>query len=253
MYVPQNNANAAFQLAGGNSLTGLGNWYLVGSPANGQVPAPTVAGYSIAKFIPQAFEAASQVGAQGPVSPDALSNVSAWPGTASLTPAQVAALPAGIAAAAATAAGSSTGGCGAKPDLFKIPLGPSITACNGKAIFGGAMIAVGGAVTIIGLALLVVAGIEGKGPAGFLKAPAEAVGTVVGLGKLGKAAGAAEAAGAGASRAPAAPRSTEGAADLGQREVPGPGTLPSREQIAASRRRYERAQRMAPAANEQPF
>jgi hypothetical protein len=161
---PQQNADEAFSLAGGNSLSNLGPWALSSSPANGVIPSPTVNGYSIVPYLAQAYTATSMVSALGPASPSQIANTSSWPGTPNLSNAQIAALPANLAAETA-AGGTVTGtGCNASTTSIGIPHVVTITACQLKGFLGGACIAGGGALMVTGLALVIVAAGKGKGP-----------------------------------------------------------------------------------------
>ena len=180
---PVTNARLAYKLAGGNSLSGLGNWALSASPQSGVVPTPTAnygtvngkatpINYTILPYMPEAIAASQEVGTFGPAPMSALSNTSTWPHNTSsplpLTAAQEKAL--GI------TGGQSPGnaqGCGQKGNLFKVPLGPQITWCEVKALGGGLAIAGGGLMMVVGLALMVVAGLENNGPARVIVQPAQ--------------------------------------------------------------------------------
>lgn len=161
---PQAQASAAYNLAGGNSLSGLSSaWYI--DPATLQ---PTKPGnYSITKYLPSALAAADQVQTSGPLPASTLANASAWPSystsSANLT-------------ASLSTSGTSTTGCGGKPPVFGGVLGIGrITACNAKALGGGALVALGGVIIIAGLGLIIVAGLEGHGPAAPLVRTATSV------------------------------------------------------------------------------
>lgn len=172
---PEENARQAFALAGGNSLSNLGPWALTSSPKAGYLPLPTVQGYSIAPYLPTAYVAAQEVGTSGPASSSEIANVSSWPSAASntLSPSQLMGLPRGVLTAAAVSSGAVSG-CGSKVgsnpgepnQVFTIPhTSAGITYCNLKAIGGGLMMAGGALMMVIGLGLVVVAGLEGHGPA----------------------------------------------------------------------------------------
>jgi hypothetical protein len=161
---PQANANEAFSLAGGNSLSGLGNWALSPSPQSGVIPSPTVQGYSIAPYLAQAAVAAQQVALLKPAPASQIANSSSWPGTAGATAAEEASLPADVQSAILTASWVAGGGCNALGNVFSV-LGFTFTYCQAKGLLGGLAIAGGGGLMIVGLSLIVVAGLKGKGPA----------------------------------------------------------------------------------------
>ena len=179
---PQQNADEAYRIAGGNSLSGLGNWALSWNGQANSIPTPTanegqVGGklvpinYTIAPWIPESIAAASAA-SLSPASPNQIANVNAWPKTTTS--------PLPLSASSAAQLGLSGGvgpgnaqGCGTKGNLFKIPLGPQITWCEVKALGGGLAIAGGGLMMIIGLSLMVVAGLENKGPARVIVQPAQ--------------------------------------------------------------------------------
>ena len=193
---PQAQADATFDLAGGNSLSGLGNWALTPSPQPGTVPQPTVNGYSIVKYLAQAYTATAMVGTLGPAPASQIANESAWPGTPAGTSAQLAALPASLTSAVAGSS-SSTGGCG-DPNQNGGPnvwggtsiLGqsviPQFTKCQAKGLLGGLAIAGGGMLMVTGLALIVVAGLRGKGPTVPLVQTAQATMRLPGIRNLAR-------------------------------------------------------------------
>jgi hypothetical protein len=168
---PQAQANASFNLAGGNSLSGLGNWALSPSPAAGTIPSPTKNGYSIVPWLAQAATAVSMVGSLGPASASQIANENSWPATPADTSAQLSALPATLTAAISSGSGGGNGGCGALGNVFtgtSLPLVgsifPTFTRCEAKGLLGGVAIAGGGALIVTGLALLIVAAGKGQGP-----------------------------------------------------------------------------------------
>ena len=172
---PQAQAKATYELAGGNSLSGLGNWKLSPSPQNGTVPTPTVPGYSIYAWLAQAAVAVQQVGVMGPAPASQIANERAWPGTAGATAAEEAALPASIQAVLLSAAqGQGGGGCGTLKPVFSA-LGVTFTRCEAKGLLGGLAIAGGGGLMIVGLALVIVAAGKGKGPLSGVVQTASAV------------------------------------------------------------------------------
>lgn len=168
---------ATFSLAGGNSLGGLSNWG--GGQWNGQngtLPSFTEPGYAsaFAKSLPQAAAAVGQVGTFGPAPVSATSQAANWPGTSG----GAAVTTGGFTSPAALSAAVTppVSGCGAiinkdnpaQPhQLFTIPhtsLGP--TYCQLKAIKGATLLGIGSAVCIFGVALVVIAGLGSKTPAG---------------------------------------------------------------------------------------
>jgi len=161
---PQQNADYAFSLAGGNSLSNLGPWALSSSPQSGVVPSPTVSGYSIAPYLAQAAVAAQQVTLLKPAPASQIANSSSWPGTAGATAAEEASLPADVQSAILDASQVAGGGCNALGNVFSV-LGFTFTYCQAKGLLGGLAIAGGGGLMIVGLSLIVVAGLKGKGPA----------------------------------------------------------------------------------------
>lgn len=161
---PQQNADYAFSLAGGNSLSNLGPWALSSSPQSGVVPSPTVSGYSIAPYLAQAAVAAQQVTLLKPAPASQIANSSSWPGTAGATAAEEASLPADVQSAILDASQVAGGGCNALGNVFSV-VGVTFTRCEAKGLLGGLAIAGGGGLMIVGLSLIVVAGLKGKGPA----------------------------------------------------------------------------------------
>jgi hypothetical protein len=176
---PQDQANAAYQLVGGNNLTGLSNWFLGASPKQGVVPSPTVSGYQITPYMPQALSAASEVGTFGPAPASQIAQASTWPGT---TPLGSALTSGGDTSLNSTAAGilnaaTNPQGCQSKGNVFKtggvIGVGSfSFTYCELKALMGGLAIAAGGVIIIIGMASLVVGSLGGRGKGAAAIAPA---------------------------------------------------------------------------------
>lgn len=158
---PQAQANAAYNLAGGNSLSGLGNWNLSASPGNGATPTPLSSPqtYTIVPYLPQAAAAAAQVGTFGPAPTSTVSAVQSWP--TSGRPSVVAGGYANGPATSATLTSAQTGGgCGAKGNVFNFGGvagvgGFSFTYCNLKAVVGGFTLVAGAAVMVIGVAILV--------------------------------------------------------------------------------------------------
>jgi hypothetical protein len=188
---PQAQANATFDLAGGNSLSGLGNWKLAASPDNGTVPQPTANGYSITPWLAQAATAVGMVGTLGPAPASQIANETAWPGTPADTSAQLAALPASLTSAVASS--SSGTGCGSLGNVFtgtSLPVVgsiiPTFTRCQAKGLLGGLAIAGGGMLMVTGLALIVVAGLRGKGPAVPLVQTAQATMRLPGIRNLAR-------------------------------------------------------------------
>ena len=175
---PQDQANAAYQLAGGNELVGLSNWALAASPLNGVTPTPTAGGASIAQFIPEAMSAAAEVGSFGPASASQIAQAGTWPGATplgsalsgggtSITPPVQKLNPkaqAIINAATGHGCGEKVGpNPGAPHNIFTIPhTSAGLTYFQAKAMIGGLAIASGGVVMIIGLASLVVGSLGGR-------------------------------------------------------------------------------------------
>jgi hypothetical protein len=66
---------------------------------------------------------------------------------------------------------ASGGGCGAASPVISpakiagVTVFPGLSACNAKALKGGALTALGGTIALLGVALIVVSGFAGKGPA----------------------------------------------------------------------------------------
>ena len=169
---PQEQANAAYKLAGGNSLSNLQPWALTSSPASGVTPVGSTASIgknTLAPYIPSAMSAASEVGTFGPASASQIGQASAWPGASPLGNA----LSSG-GGLNATAQGiiNQTGGCntkGAKGDGVVFGTGGiagvgsfKFTYCELKALIGGLSIAGGGLLIVIGLASLVVGSLGGR-------------------------------------------------------------------------------------------
>jgi len=183
---PLTNAKAAFARAGGNTLKGLGAWALtppgdaslagVNQPNPypwGTIPPPLYAGYTkngtwhplnyalTAAQIAQAVYAYAQVQAFGAATSSELQG-QGWGTTGgSLTANQVD--PSGT-LADTSGAGE---GCGSKAPIFSFDLKITtitLSACQGKAILGGVLTALGGGVLLLGGALIVVSGLAGKGP-----------------------------------------------------------------------------------------
>ena len=163
---PDAQARAAYNLAGGNSLSGLSNWALAASPAAGQAPTPTVQGYSITPWLPQAAAAAAAVGTFGPAQASQTGSVNSWPSSGGPS-VMAGGYGSGTPTATLTSAPGGTG-CGAKGTIFKVPLGPSFTYCNLKAFVGGLALVAGGAIAIVGVGLIIVAATGSKipGPVG---------------------------------------------------------------------------------------
>lgn len=173
---PSAQANATYQLAGGNALSGLSNWNLSSSPANGIVPTPLSkpSKYSITPWLPQAAAAVGQVGTFGPAPAATTAQASNWPANGG--PSVTASSGGYVQSATLTAATSNASGCSSKGNVFGeggfLGIGSfSFTYCNLKALTGGLVIMAGGAIGIFGIAMIVVAGLGGKGPA----APAQSV------------------------------------------------------------------------------
>jgi hypothetical protein len=188
---PQAQANATFDLAGGNSLSGLGNWALSPSPQNGTVPTPTSSGYDITPYLAQAATATAMVGTMGPAPASQIANENAWPGTPTsglVTPTSGGLLGQGVTASsssgssAASSSSGSSAGCNALGNIsvFGYTL---LTRCQTKGLLGGLAIAGGGALMIVGLSLIVVAGLKGKGPAAPLVQTAQGAASVGGWAK----------------------------------------------------------------------
>lgn len=178
---PQDQANAAYQLAGGNSLAGLGNWHLAASPAQGAVPPPTVSGDSIAPYLPQAISAASQVGTFGPAPASQIAQASTWPGSSALGSALA---PGGSKltpqAQAIIDTATQSAGCGQKigsnsgapHNIFTIPhTSAGLTYCQAKGILGALAMSAGGIIVVIGLASLIVGSLGGRSKGAAAIAP----------------------------------------------------------------------------------
>lgn len=176
---PQAQANAAYQLAGGNSLSGLSNWNLSASPANGQTPTPlsNPGTYTIVPYLAQALAAAQAVGTFGPATA-ASTSAGGWPKGGG--PSVVAG---GYQSATLTSAQLQNGppDCNTKgPNhdgiVVKIggsipvvgSLGPSITYCQLKAWTGAGLLVAGGILALAGIGVIVVStfGAKASGPLG---------------------------------------------------------------------------------------
>ncbi len=175
---PQDQANAAYQLAGGNELVGLSNWALAASPRSGSIPTPESGGASIAPFIPEAMSAASEVGTFGPASASQIAQASAWPGSTPLGSAinNTGGTKLNPKAQAIIDAAVSAPGCSKKPPIFKtggvLGVGSfQITACQAKAITGGFMVVSGGLFLLIGMASLIVGSFGGRSSGAAAIAP----------------------------------------------------------------------------------
>jgi hypothetical protein len=196
LQAPVSNAQQAFAKAGGNTLAGLQNWALtppgqtslggVNQPNPypwGTVPPAADAGYyQNGTFVPhnynltaakiaQALYAYAQVMAFGPATQSELNSSNGW-GTTGLT---ATATQVSADDTSPDDSGSQTGGgCSAidpktgKPGVvFSINLkiaSLTLNKCQGKAILGGVLTALGGGVLLLGGALIVVSGLAGKGP-----------------------------------------------------------------------------------------
>jgi hypothetical protein len=157
---PQKQADAAYQLAGGNSLQGLSNWALSASPKQGETPTPIMGGASIANYIPSGIAAASEVGTFGPAPASQIAQASTWPGASALGSALAPGSPGPLGSqtrAQAMAAGSASAakGCAAKGKVFGFGGvlgvgGFSFTHCQLKALIGGLAVAGGALVMVIG-------------------------------------------------------------------------------------------------------
>lgn len=189
---PAAQAAATYNLAGGNSLSGLSNW---GGGSwdgqNGSVPNFTEAGYAsaFAAHLPQAAAAVGQVGTFGPAPASTTAQASKWPGTSGGPAVEAGGYSSSATLTAATT--PPTSGCGsyvgsnpAEPNqIFTIPhTSWGITMCNWKAIKGGTILAAGAGLCVFSVALIVIAGLGQKTPVG------RALETVVGGKVAGKAA-----------------------------------------------------------------
>ena len=177
---PQDQANAVYKLAGGNSLSNLQPWALTSSPASGVTPVGSTASVgqnTLAPYIPSAMAAASEVGTFGPASPSQIAQASAWPGASPLGNA----LSSGGSSLNSTAQGiinkAVTGsGCSAKGNVFSTGgvagVGSfTFTYCELKALLGGLSIAAGGIVMVIGFASLIVGSLGGRSKGAAAIAP----------------------------------------------------------------------------------
>jgi hypothetical protein len=186
---PQAQANAAYQLAGGNELVGLQNWALTSSPANGEVPLGSTASVgqnTLKPYIPAAMAAASEVGTFGPAAASQIAQGSTWPGASPLGSALAGGGanygPAANLASDTTATSGCDGKVGGNPgaphNLFTIPhTSAGLTFCQAKAMLGGLSMAAGGFLVVVGLITLVTGG-KGGGIAGKVVAMAGPVGKV---------------------------------------------------------------------------
>jgi hypothetical protein len=170
---PQDQADAAYKMAGGNALTNLQPWALTASPANGVVPLGSTASIgknTLAPYLPEAISAASEVGTFGPAPASQIAQASAWPGASPLG----SALSSGgdtsgsSTAAAIISAATTSSGCSEKGNVFGeggfLGIGSfSFTYCELKALVGGLTLAAGGVVIVIGMASLIVGSLGGKG------------------------------------------------------------------------------------------
>ena len=191
---PQANADAAYRLAGGNTLSGLHNWALQWNGKPNSVPTPTTSmglvngrerrvNYTIAPYIPAAAAAATAVEALGPAPASSIANVSAWPSRGvPITGAGSVAAQLASASVPSTTTKPGTYMCNGTVFSWKLPLvgGPSLTWCQVKALFGGLELVAGGALCLFGLALVVYAGLERKGPAAPIVLAAAQTGRAVG-------------------------------------------------------------------------
>lgn len=196
---PQDQANAAYKLVGGNSLANLQPWALTSSPAAGVVPVGSTASIgknTLAPYMPAAISAASEVGTFGPAPASAIAQASAWPGASPLGNALSSGgnTSSSSAASAAARMSSSSSGCstkGANGDGVVTKFGGvlgvggvTLTYCELKALVGGLCIAAGGVVIVLGMASLIVGSLGGRGAGAKSIAPtvvvAQAAGRVVG-------------------------------------------------------------------------
>ena len=173
---PQDQANAAYQLAGGNELVGLQNWALTPSPGQGVVPLGSTASTgknTLAPFMAQALAAAGEVGSFGPAPASQIAQASTWPGSSALGGALTSGGDTSSAAATASAtalltAATATSGCSAKGNAFGeggvAGIGKfEFTYCELKALIGGLTLAAGATIVVIGMATLIVGGLGSKG------------------------------------------------------------------------------------------
>lgn len=177
---PQDQANAAYQLAGGNQLVGLQNWALTPSPKSGQVPLGSTASVgqnTLAKFLPSAISAASEVGTFGPAPASQIAQASNWPGASPLGSAltsggsasgSVAGVPYSeshtVYATSGVTCSEKASGPGAGSALgIAFKLGPvGVTWCQLKAVLGGLTLTAGGVLMAVGMASLIVGSLGGR-------------------------------------------------------------------------------------------
>jgi hypothetical protein len=191
---PLQNAQAAFSLAGGNTLAGLRAWAL--TPPGGQsltgitqpkpypwgtVPPQSAddAGYTdpnTGKFVPfnynltasqvaQAVYAWTQAQLYGYATTAELNGSSGWGTTGGTMNAST--VPSGLTSAEGASGLATGGGCSNKPPVISWDVKVttiSLSACNAKALKGGVLIALGGGVMLAGVAMIVISGLAGKGP-----------------------------------------------------------------------------------------
>lgn len=169
---PAAQASATYNLAGGNTLSGLSNWG--GGSWNGQngsTPSFSEAGYaaSFLAHLSQAAAAVGQVGTFGPAPAATTAQASAWPGTngGSVVTAG------GYAGAAdlTSATTAPTGGCASQPPAWSfggvLGIGSfSFSACERKAFV--ASLALVGSTVLLTLGVILVSGgaILGHSPVG---------------------------------------------------------------------------------------
>ena len=172
---PQDQANAAYKLVGGNSLSNLQPWALTSSPASGVTPVGSTASIgknTLAPYMPSSIAAVSEVGTFGPASASQIGQASSWPGASPIGNALTSGGNTSAAAAKSAPGTTGNGGCsskGAKGDgvIFTIPhTSTSFTYCELKAITGALTIAAGGVIMVLGFASLIVAGLGSKAARG---------------------------------------------------------------------------------------
>jgi hypothetical protein len=179
---PQDQANAAYKLVGGNSLSNLQPWALTSSPASGVTPVGSTASIgknTLAPYMPSSIAAVSEVGTFGPASASQIGQASSWPGASPIGNALTSGGNTSVAqaqAATAAAAASSGEGCSSKGNVFGTGgvagVGSfSFTYCELKALIGGLTIAAGGVLMVLGVASLLVGAAGTKGVKGAV-APA---------------------------------------------------------------------------------
>ena len=173
---PQDQANAVYKLAGGNSLGNLQPWALTSSPASGVTPVGSTASVgqnTLAPYMPSALSAAAEVGQFGPASASQIAQANAWPGASPIGSAltsggNISAKQSAANQAAFVSANTPFPGCGSKPNVFGTGgvagVGSfTLTACELKALLGALSIAAGGIVLVIGLTSIIVGGLGSKG------------------------------------------------------------------------------------------